>query len=84
MTDRTTSTVRLAERGVAAAKSAVVALLTHVQLRLKAIELARDPETKRWVADMRARVARGELREMIAAQPENPRSLLVKPGPAPS
>jgi hypothetical protein len=73
-------TLRAAERSVVMTRDAVSRLLTLLQLRIRALEVSRDPEVKAWIRQTRERVASGGLARMIADQPDDPRSLLVKPG----
>ena len=63
---------RLGERGLAR----VSQLIDHLQLRLRAVECARDPHVKNWIATTRAEVASGEIDRRIALQPDDPRELL--------
>lgn len=74
-------TLRAAERGVVMTRDAVSRLLTLLQLRIRAFEVSRDPDVKAWIRHTREQVASGGLERMIADQPDDPRSLLVKPGP---
>lgn len=56
-----------------------VRLLSQLRLRIRAIEVARDPDTKRWIRDMKTRLHAGELDAMVRAQPDDPRSILGWP-----
>lgn len=62
--------------GVSSSQRARIASLERECKMLKrALLLRDDPETKAWVAEMRAKVASGEIEAMIAAQPDDPSRL---------
>ena len=65
---------RLGERGLAR----VSQVIEHLQLRLRAIECARDPQVKGWIAATRAEFERGEVARRIEKQPDDPRDLISR------
>jgi hypothetical protein len=70
------SSVRAAERGLVAARGAASHVLDSLQLRLRAIEVSRDPSVRLWAAEMRQMVESGEIERRLEAQPEDPRVLI--------
>lgn len=66
---------RLGERGLARVSHAI----EHLQLRLRAVECARDPKVKDWITATRSDVTSGEVNRRIAMQPGDPRALLGSP-----
>ena len=63
---------RLGERGLAR----VSQVIEHLQLRLRAIECARDPQVKNWIAATRSDIASGDVARRIEKQPSDPRDLI--------
>ena len=63
---------RLGERGLAR----VGQIIDHLQLRLRAVERARDPDVKRWIAETHTQVASGDIERQLKEQPDDPRDLI--------
>lgn len=63
---------RLAKRGLAK----VGQIIDHLQSRLRAVERARDPDVKRWIAETRAQVASCDIERQLNEQPDDPRDLI--------
>lgn len=72
MDDLLVAASRLGERGLAK----VGQIIDHLQLRLRAVDRARDPDVKRWIAGTRAQVASGDIERQLTEQPDDPLELI--------
>jgi len=78
MAEVTRTTARFVERGLVATRARVSQILDSVQLRLRVIDVSRDPEVRRWAADMRERAASGDLARRLAEQPDDPKEFVER------
>lgn len=63
------SAARGAERSLVATRAVISRFLDSVQLRLRAIDVSRDPAIQAWIHEMR-QMDKAEVERRVASQPE--------------